>query len=112
MATETLLFDTPEFENFSPLSTTRLGPKWFDKVSIGDRVQLRETGGEVLGTAEVLGVSLAPFDKAPIGWVARNHLTEVTSRYDLAQVMSEIYEDFDTASPCTTILFDADLRDE
>lgn len=99
-----LLFQKPVFEESKTQMTCRLGPKWYNRLSRGDILRLKEKDGPVYGKAIVEGVCLAPFKDLPESWIEREHLPNGRTPEGLAEIMRDIYgERFQPNQPCTAI---------
>lgn len=76
-------------------NTFRLGAAWAKRVAPGDVVALKQTGGEIFGTAEVIVTHVGHFPEMNHKHGVDNHLAiaaEVEGKpFDLAKVLTESY---------------------
>jgi len=99
-----LQFKNPVFKEGVNV-TVRHGDKWLHAVSVGDTVVIKETDGEALGEAMVVGQLYLPARLIPQEVLDLEHDPKCKTHKGLFAVMKEVYPDFHEHSPCTVLLF-------
>jgi len=108
MSTPALVFDTPEFSEYSPQSVILPGRREFHP---GETQDLLDENENHLGKGRVVGYCTAPFDNLPEQWTAAYHLPHVETRYGLADELEERWDGFNTRTLCTLVLLEVEIEE-
>jgi len=110
MGNNTDRYHTLEFLNprwhYGENVTVRLGAQWADKVSVGDYVQIAQTGDVTpIATGKVIDTRLCDFPSITIAELKKEHDPSCRTPDGLVYAMLQAYPDFHLNSTVTVLTF-------